>query len=101
MCLRENKSLEEYKINEIERILGLNQNTNSNWIDKGKHYFHFEWFNLKLNKTLVIQKETSGKYIVQLFSGGDRVIRFNKFLSKSLPLKKAKVIAINWMKKNK
>ena len=71
----------------------------SNWINKGSKYYTAEWYNPGLKKTIAIQKETSGKYIVQLFSGGGSTLTFNKFLSKSVPLNKAKEIANKWMKR--
>lgn len=86
--------------NILRNVMGKNNRiSNNEWVDKGNQYYTYEWYNPKLNKTIVIQKETSGKYIVQLFSGGGSTLKFNKFLSKSLPLTKAKIVATKWMKK--
>ena len=89
--------------NKINRMLGGTSTSRKKgeWFNKGKKFYVYEWHNPKINKTLVIQKETSGKYAVEVYSGGGRMMSFNKFLGDKLTIDKAKNIANEWMKKNR
>jgi len=88
--------------NKINMILGENRfKADTGWQYKGNDSYTHEWYNQNLNKTVVVQHNTSRKYVAQLFNGGERVMSFNKFLSGNVGLTEATNAAKYWMFKNR